>query len=174
MDEAELRSQLEQLHPSSYGWAVRCCGHDSTEAKDVLQTAYMKVLQGRARYDGRASFKTWLFAVIRITALQERRRAWLSQLRLRAYQCERADEDQVDPGDQTDEAVRRLEDALERIPRRQREVLHLVFYQDMTVQEAAGVMGVSLGSARTHYERGKKRLRELLGHSKMLYGYQPT
>jgi RNA polymerase sigma-70 factor (ECF subfamily) len=44
-------------------------------------------------------------------------------------------------------------------------VLHLVFYQDLSISEAAVIMGVSLGSARTHYERGKARLRELLSHS---------
>ena len=45
---------------------------------------------------------------------------------------------------------------------RQQEVLHLTFYQHMTIEEAARVMDVSLGSARTHYERGKARLRHLL------------
>jgi RNA polymerase sigma-70 factor (ECF subfamily) len=37
-----------------------------------------------------------------------------------------------------------------------------VFYQDLTIREAADVLEVSLGTARVHYERGKKRLRELL------------
>jgi RNA polymerase sigma-70 factor (ECF subfamily) len=37
-----------------------------------------------------------------------------------------------------------------------------VFYQEMSIAAAAEVLGVSLGTARTHYERGKARLRLLL------------
>jgi RNA polymerase sigma-70 factor (ECF subfamily) len=45
---------------------------------------------------------------------------------------------------------------------RQRQVLHLVFYQDLTVEEASRVLKISLGTARTHFERGKTQLRQRL------------
>jgi len=172
MDSSEVRSLLEEHHRPSYGWALSCCRRDPVEAEDVLQSVYLKVLEGKARFDGRSSFRTWLFAVIRTTAADRRRKAVL-----RAIRTLRLAEGFRSTGwfEHPDEAVHRVEtaeafkSALAVLPRRQNEALQLVFYHDMSIEEAAAVMGVSLGSARTHYERGKKRLRELLERTEVVY-----
>lgn len=172
MEIEDLRAQLEQHHSSSFGWALGCCRRDASEAEDVLHNVYVKVLEGKARFNGDSSFKTWLFAVIRKTASDQRRRNLLrSVIVMRAAERvvssrypERPDESAYRGEVQTI-----FQHALRRLSGRQREALELVFYHELSIEEASAVMGVSLGSARTHYERGKKRLRELLEESEELY-----
>src|ERR1700681_1018048 len=81
MEIAELKAELETLHSASFGWALHCCRRDRTEAEEVLQTVYLKILEGKARFRGDASLKTWLFAVIRKTAIGEHRKNILRKLR---------------------------------------------------------------------------------------------
>lgn len=145
---------IEALHAASFAWARACARHD---AEDVLQTVYEKILTGRARFGGRSSLKTWLFGVIRLTALEHRRRAWLRALRLAPL-----DREPAGPPPPASDDARAILSALAQLPERQRQIVHLVFYEDLTVEEAAVTMGVSVGTARVHYDRGKKRMRELL------------
>ncbi len=130
----------------------------------MLHTAYCKVLDGKARFEGRSSFTTWFFGVVRRTAQEQARWRWLRVARLeRWWQDASVDgkgEDEVEAD--ADDRVAGLQAALPRLSPRQQEVLHLVFYQGLTIQEAAEVLGLPVGTARTHYERGKARLRHLL------------
>ena len=165
MSRARLEGNLAELHPASFGWALGCCGGDREEAEDVLQIAYVKVLDGRARFDGGSAFRTWLFAVIRRTAAERRRGRWLRTLTLARWRTGRGGpERSTDPEALASgaEEARSLRDSLRSLPARQRELLHLVFYEDLSLEEAAVVAGISVGTARTHYHRGKARLRALL------------
>ena len=174
MDIAELKAELEMLHGASFGWALNCCRRDRAEAEEVLQTVYLKILEGKACFRGEASLKTWLFAVIRKTAIGEHRKSILR--RLRWSDTSEATKTLVSPLEQPGAAFEKSEtqalfqSAMKSLPRRQREALHLVFYQDLSLSEAAEVMGISIGSARQHYGRGKKRLRECLGQTESVYG----
>jgi len=162
MDRTELERELERLHADSWGWALACTGRDRAVAEDALQNAYLRILSGRVRFEGRSRFKSWLFGVIRLTAMEELRRT----NRWRAGGSELDVSGAIDPSPGADIRAEQAERnaalvaAMEVISPRQREVLQLVFYHGMTIEEAAGVMGVSVGSARTHYERGKKALAE--------------
>jgi RNA polymerase sigma factor (sigma-70 family) len=165
IDDMWLRAQLEQCHPEVFGWALSLCRYNTTEAENIVQTAYVNILAGKAVFGARASFRTWLFGVVRITALELRRREWLRRWRwITGVAIEAAPDPAPHPDERIDQDQRaaRVHRALMELPPRQREVLQLVFYHELSIAEAAEVMAVSLGTARQHYERGKKRLREHL------------
>ncbi len=163
MDETELRNLLVTLHSASFAWAMSCC-RDRELVEDVLQSVYVKLLDGHAPHEGGSSFRTWLFAVIRNAVRDKQRKRWWSRVLRLEFEllAEVADSTPgVHPTDEEDE-LKIVRAALGKLPERQRQVAHLVFYEDLTVEDAANVMGVTVGTARQHYARAKKSLKNML------------
>jgi len=162
---AELTLRIQALHPQCFGWALACCDYRREDAEDVLQDVYANVLDEGLRFNGRSSLTTWVFGVIRRKAASRMRRERLREvLGLRHVARIDTPVPAPDPSESAVGADQRAATrrALLRLPRRQREVIQLVFYHDLTLEESAEAMGVSVGSARTHYDRGKKRMASLL------------
>jgi RNA polymerase sigma-70 factor (ECF subfamily) len=153
----DVRAALEALHASTFTWALACCRRDRARAEDVLHEAYVRVLDGRARFDQHSSFKTWLYGVVRIVEREQARRHRLRALLLATWLA--PDEATSQPPEPT---FGPLEHAIDALSARQREVVQLVFGHELTLEEAARAMGVTIGSARQHYARAKQRLLELL------------
>jgi RNA polymerase sigma factor (sigma-70 family) len=165
MQRCELEQQLEQLHGDNWGWALSCCGRDRELAEDVLQSAYLRILSRPTTFAGESSLRTWVFGVIRLTAREQMRKQWFWNRRsadatmgIGVIDSRTGADEEVEASERRSELLR----ALSTLSSRQKEVLQLVFYHDMTIGEAAKIMRVSLGAARTHYERGKKSLARTL------------
>lgn len=151
MNRNQLDTFLRKHHQEAFLWARQCCGFDGELAKDVIQQVYLKVLEGKARMKTEAHPKTWLFSVIRFTAMDELR----SKGKWQEVEIEEnmAWETEPEESDSHESLIRRL-------PKMQQEVLLMVFYHDMTLEEAAQVLQLHIGTVRTHYDRGKKKLKE--------------
>jgi len=170
-DSLNLLEKLQEVHVSAFTWSLHCCDGQRAEAEDVLQTVYLKLLTGSARFDGRSAFKTWLFAVIRSTA-RDTRRSMARRFRLVStwLASRTVSQEAVAPDIACENELREsIGQLLSALSSRQREVLQLVFYHELTVGQAAEVLGISVGSARLHYERGKDNLRRRLAPFKEQY-----
>ena len=165
---------LKAHHAASFGWALVCCSWQREMAEDVLQESYLRVLDGRAEYSDRSSQKTWFFAVIKRVAAdvyRNHKRRSLLNVRLvtggetGSWVKSPGVSNPLSEGLQREESVMKLQQALLQLSVRQREVMHLVFYSELTLEEAAATLDISLGSTRTHYHRGKERLAQLINMS---------
>lgn len=165
MTREQFERELADLHAVSFGWALSCCRWDREEARDVLQIAYVRALETVQGFNGDATPRCWFFGIVRNTAAERRRTRLIRSAALKRWLLrEPAPEGEPSPEhmsgrEQTGRHLRRL---LLTLSRRQREVLHLVFYEDLTVEQAARVLDLPIGTTRKHYQRGKLRLRRLL------------
>ncbi|MFT4855436.1 MAG: RNA polymerase sigma factor (sigma-70 family) [Algoriphagus sp.] len=153
MNRNSLQQLLQSHHREVYIWARQCCGFDSELAKDVLQLTYLKILEGKAKLNDAAKAKTWLFSIIRYTAVDELRKAEKMLPLAAGHELI----DMPVEIDYTDyDAIIKL------LPSMQQQVILMVFYHQMTIEQSAEVLQIQLGTARTHYARGKKKLKELI------------
>jgi RNA polymerase sigma-70 factor (ECF subfamily) len=113
----------------------------------------LKILEGKAKLNDASKAKPWLFSIIRYTAIDELRKAG----KLIALDENQELIDLPEEVDYTDyDAIIKL------LPSMQQQVILMVFYHQMTVEQSAEVLQIQLGTARTHYARGKKKLKELI------------
>lgn len=166
MGDAGKAAQVAATHHDGLlRWARTLARFDHEEAMEIVQQTYMEVIEGRADLLSADDPRAFLFGVARHVAASRRRRSsiWGRILRLQLSldpQTPPFEDPEAGAGARRDESA--VKAAMLSLPPRQRQVVSLVFSEGLTVEEAAAVMGVSVGSARTHYHRGKQRLASLL------------
>ena len=153
------RSALEAIHDQVFGWALSRCDYERAVAEDLVQQAYVELLTGKAKFEGRSSLKTFVFSVVQNLARSRYRRV-ASRMRL-VQEVKHNTFDDAVVAEATSEHPQ-IWQTVQKLPQRQRDVIELVFCRDMTIADASRVMGVTTGTGRVHYDRAKKALRARL------------
>ncbi|NWF69091.1 MAG: RNA polymerase sigma factor [Chloroflexi bacterium] len=133
---------------------------DRQSAEEVLQDTMMAAWREAHNFRHESSIRTWLFVIARnrATNLQRKHRPTLTLL------DEALSGGDTGPLEKVEklEAQDKVRAALHHLPAPQREVLLLVFYQQMTPTEVAQVLGISDGTVKSRLYRAKEMLRRVL------------
>lgn len=151
------RSALQAIHTDVFGWALSRCNYERATAEDLVQQAYVELLSGNARFDNKSTLKTFVFSVVQNLA-RSRYRRLVTRLRFVQQSAPTEASEESD----TAEDLSHVWQAVRNLPARQRDIIELVFCRELTIEQAAMVMGVSVGTGRVHYDRAKKALRVAL------------
>jgi RNA polymerase sigma-70 factor (sigma-E family) len=125
---------------------------DWAEAEDLLQTALMKAWFAWSRLDSEP--EAYVRRIIATTYVSWRRRRWTGE----SVRAE-LPEPRADDGTSAVDDRHGVWAALGRLPARQRAVLVLRFYEDLTEQQVAATLGVSVGTVKSQASRALQRLR---------------
>ena len=135
---------------------------DEDMALDLSQEAFLKAYRKMRTLRKPQAFVAWLCAIARRTALDHVRRSSLEITGAeRALELESAVED-PDPLDDSAGLLRR---AMESLSPRDRQLLTLAYFEEMSMAQVGKVMDIPAGNVRVYVHRARKRLRDKLrGH----------
>jgi len=149
--------------------------NDPSDAADITQDVFLKVFRGMKHFHGESTLKTWIYRI----ALHEAancRRWWFRHKAQEtpiepafAWEYELSGEGRlVDPGESPFEKYAHgevraaVEQALQQVPEPYRTALILRDLQEMSYEEIAEVLAISLGTVKSRITRGRDSLRKKL------------
>ena len=133
-------------------------------AEEVLQDVMMAVWKNAGSFRGDSKVKTWLYVIARNRAINAQRKRSPEFVHLNeayGYQS-----DDTGPMERMIKLSNRegVRSAIDQLPEGQKEVLILVFYNQLSGPETAAVLGISEGTVKSRLHRAKHQLKQLLGH----------
>ena len=154
---------LQRYETKVFHLCVAMLGNDSI-AEEVAQEALLRVWRSLDRYDAqRASLSTWIYAITRNRCLSalEANDVLVHSLDVESIreEAEKVAADLPTHDSASLQLLRRLVDAL---PTAYRSCLKLYYFEDHSVGEVATMLGIPVGTAKTHLHRARSALHEAL------------
>ena len=174
-DQAAFCELVRRYGDGVLGYLFHMTGNRS-QAEDLFQETFKRVHEKAHTFRG-GRFKSWLFTIATRAAIDSRRRRRLTLVSLdQADDCDEenssqvrtlADNNAADPANELvkEEQKQQVRRAIEALPVKQRAALVLAYYQQLSYQEVAQVMGCSIGSVKTHMSRALAALARKLPDS---------
>lgn len=131
---------------------------DEVSADDLVQSALLRAIEGRASFQGGRSLKTWLLSILHNTFVSDHRRRVAEHVRDANF----AELQTSEAGPEQEHAVylRQIATRFVALPDEQRAALHLVAVEGLSYQEAADALGVPVGTIMSRLSRGRAALRK--------------
>jgi RNA polymerase sigma-70 factor, ECF subfamily len=135
---------------------------DRHEAEDLVQETYAKALRGFSSFQPGTNFRAWIYKILRNAFLNSR-----TGLRAAAIPLDPESDESVLPiVSETPESIllqrsdwQLVQQALERLPVAQREILLLCEVEEMSYQEIAAALCIPIGTVMSRLSRARHALR---------------
>jgi RNA polymerase sigma-70 factor (ECF subfamily) len=136
---------------------------DIHSAEDIFQDVFIKVNQKLSTFEGNSSIKTWIIRITINTCKDYLKSAWNRRVvPMMEYQedsiISETDYDDVEKQD-TKELIMK---AILSLPSKYKDIVLCVYYQEMSLTEAANALNIAEGTAKSRLSRARQRLKTAL------------
>jgi RNA polymerase sigma-70 factor (ECF subfamily) len=165
-DREAFRMLVERYSHEMFRLAYRMTGNEA-DAEDVVQETFLRAFRRIGRFDSRARFSSWLYAIASNHAIDllRRRKRWRSTgveptERQAPLVSDRPDPERTAYGG---ELLEKVGEAMGALSPRERVAFTLRHHEGMSIREIGRVMGLRQSATKNHIFRAVRKLRARLG-----------
>ncbi|MBN2667862.1 MAG: RNA polymerase sigma factor [Bacteroidales bacterium] len=144
-------------------WNIRRIVISHDDADDILQNTFVKIWRAIDRFQSNSSLYTWLYRISVNESLQhlkqQKRSIFLREEATQNILLERLESDVYFDGN---EIQKKLQEAIIRLPEKQRMVFNLKYYDELKYEEISEILGTSVGALKASYHIAIKKLEDFL------------
>jgi RNA polymerase sigma-70 factor (ECF subfamily) len=164
-DREAFRRLFERHKDRVYSVALYFFGGDEATAADVTQQVFLKLFTRIRQFEGESEFTTWLHRLTTNACVDEhRKRRRVQQFGEFAEVPEQGAGGTQEERLARDEVARSVKRAVAALKPKLRVVMLLKYFEELSYEEIAGVLGLSKGTVASRLNRGHKALARKLGH----------
>ena len=142
--------------------SVKCIGNREL-AEEAAQDTFLKAYKSLSTFRGKSKFSTWLYRICYFTCMDylKKKSILTEDIETSTLPQVAVDEDVLEKlaADERNETVSR---AMQKLAGEQKFVLRLYYFDDLTTDELANVLGVSVNYAKQKLFRARKQLEKIL------------
>ena len=169
-DKLAMKVLFARHHVRVYRFVLRLVRNEAL-AEDVISEVFLDVWRQAGKFEKRSAVSTWLMAIARFKALSALRRRVDQAL---DEETAEAVEDHADDPEvvlQKKDKSEILRECLNTLSVEQREIIDLVYYHEMSVEDVAQIVGIPENTVKTRMFYARKKLGELLKASGVERGW---
>jgi RNA polymerase sigma-70 factor (ECF subfamily) len=154
--------QLVRRHQRGMWRMVRRYVRNDADAFDVTQQAFVRAFRGLVSFRGTATVRSWMYRIAincALSWLRDHKREQPAEIADDALVAGHAGPERISDGE--DNA--RLRAAIEKLPPKQKMVLELRVFDDLSFKEVADLADCTENTAKVNFHYAVKRLRDILG-----------
>ena len=170
-DEASYGTLVARYQDYVYTIAVRIVGSDE-DAEDVAQEAFVRAYRALPRFRGDSKFSSWLYRIATnraLTHLKKRRRRAVTvdiesgpHVEVDVIDDGRGEEMSPELMVRDEEFRRAVRAAVLELPEQYRVVVTLFYLEERSYKEVVAILGIPMGTLKTHLHRSRALLRDIL------------
>jgi RNA polymerase sigma-70 factor (ECF subfamily) len=136
---------------------------DHDAADEIAQDTFVKAYHALAKFRSESQLYTWLYRIMMNGVIQRSRQSKTRQNVGLDHAAELASlEGSPSDGMERSETAKLIEEAIETLPPKQRQVFLMRFYDEMPYEEIAQIVGTSIGGLKANYFHAVKKIGEYL------------